>query len=136
MLPHQHFGIAGVFILLISLIFFPENTILTIIKWILVGGIVSALLDLDMMILVSIKSKKHKELQKFKNPKNVMKDFKGFMDALVKTGVLKTGLATHIIIHTLVVLLFYFFINSYFIPVLIGAVTHIASDLPHLRRLF
>ena len=135
MLPHNHFLIAGLTITPVAITVFPEKSPVEIGEWILVGGLLSAAIDLDIIALVYLKSKKEKRLRPFRNIWEIFRKFKLFKDTITETGVLRTGMKTHLLFSILVVLLFYFYLNNYFLPAALGVISHIISDIPNLRRL-
>ena len=132
MLPHHHFLISIIIIIPISIIFFPLLSVIEILLWVLISGFVSILIDMDIIILVNIK--RDNRLNQFKNPKMIFKEFKLFMDTIDETGVLKIAMITHIIISLSFIVLFFLFINTLFIPCLLGVISHIASDVPNINR--
>ena len=132
MLPHHHFLISVIIIIPISIIFFPLLSVIEILLWVLISGFVSILIDMDIIILVNIK--RDNRINQFKNPKMIFKEFKLFMDTIDETGVLKTAMITHIIISLSFIVLFFLFINTLFIPCLLGVISHIASDVPNINR--
>ena len=135
MLPHSHFLIASIVIAPVGILLFPEKSIIEIGQWILIGGLLSAAIDLDVCTLAILKSKKENRLKPFRNPIKIYQKFNLFMDTITDTGVLKTGLKIHLLSSILPILIFYFFINNYFIPVTLGVVSHLISDIPNLQRL-
>ena len=135
MLPHNHFLIAGLVIAPVGIVLFPEKSISEIGEWVLIGGLLSSAIDLDVYILTILKSRKEKRLKPFRNPFEIYRKFKLFMDTITETGVLKIGLKIHLFSSTLIVLICYLFLNSYLIPVTLGVVSHLISDIPNLRRL-
>ena len=135
MLPHNHFLIASIVITLVGILFFPEKSIMEIGRWVLIGGLLSAAIDLDVCALTLLKSKKENRLKPFRNPIEIFRKFNQFMDAITETGVLKTGLKIHLISSILLILISYFFMDNYFIPVTLGVVSHLISDIPNLQRL-
>jgi len=134
MLPHHHFLISVIITIPISIFFFPLLSVIEILLWVLISGFVSILIDMDIIILINIK--KDDRLNQFKNPKMIFKEFKLFMDTIDETGVLKTAMITHIIISLSFIVIFYLFINILFIPCLLGVISHIASDVPNINRVF
>ncbi len=135
MLPHNHFLIASIVIAPVGILFFPEKSIIEMGQWILIGGLLSAAIDLDMCTITILKSKKEKRLKPFRKPIEIYRKFNLFMDTITETGILKTGLKIHLISSILLILISYFFINNYFIPVTLGVVSHLISDIPNLQRL-
>ena len=61
-------------------------------RWILVSGLVSSLIDLDVVALVVLKSKRESRLKPFKNLLEMYRKFELFIDTITETGVLSTGL--------------------------------------------
>lgn len=49
MLPHFHFLIAALIISPITAVLFPEKDIFAIGEWVIMGGILSAAIDLDII---------------------------------------------------------------------------------------
>lgn len=136
MLPHKHFLIAGAVITPFAIIFFPQLPFFIIAKWISLGGILSAAIDLDIYTIALLKSMEKPELRIFRNPLNIYRKFDSFMETILKTGVLKIGMATHLILGAFIFFLTYRFLNSYSIPVLLGILSHILSDMPHLLKTY
>ena len=126
MLPHKHFLISAAVMAPFS-IKTPE--------WILVAGLTSAVIDLDVIALVWVNAGKHDNLMQFKNPINIFSRFKVFMETIHKTGVLKYAMMTHFLLAALVAITAGIFCRPYLIPVAVGAVTHILSDIPNMRLL-
>jgi hypothetical protein len=135
MLPHNHFAISGLTIAAVTYAAYPEKSIMDISKWALFGGILSAAVDLDVVILVYLKSQKDRRLRRFRNIVNIFRDFNGFKDVMAETGVLKTGMISHIILSAVLVVFFYLFSGDFFIPALLGITTHLITDVPNYRRL-
>ncbi|TBR17946.1 hypothetical protein EPO66_01800 [bacterium] len=133
MLPHKHFLIASLTIAPVAVIVSAQKSFVEIISWILIGGFSSAAVDLDILGLVYLKSIKDNRLRQFRNPVKIFAKFRLFMDTISETGVLRLGMKTHFIVSFLIILLSYFFLKPYFIPVIIGVVSHIISDIPHLK---
>lgn len=135
MLPHRHFLIAGLVIAPISVVLFPEKSLEEIWGWVLIGGILSASIDLDIYALVLLKSRTESRLKPFRNPLEIYQNFGLFMDTIFKTGLWKIGLVTHLTLSALLILLPYVFSSAYFVPVALGVISHIITDMPNLQRL-
>jgi hypothetical protein len=135
MLPHKHFLIAELVVFPVAFVLYPEKNVIEIVKWAIVGGFMSALVDLDIVVLVFLKSKSEPSLRPFRSPVEVYRKFKFFMGVIDETGVLKVGMKTHFIFSAFIVLVFYFFVNSYFLSVLLAIISHLISDLPHLYKI-
>jgi len=124
MLPHKHFLISAAAAVPFSL-HRPG--------WILVSGIVSAAIDIDVVSLVWLNPGKQDSLKQFKNPVNIFRRYELFMKTIAETGVLKIALKTHFIISAVMLALSILFFKSLIVPVTIGVATHILSDIPLLR---
>jgi hypothetical protein len=135
MLPHYHAIIAATTVIFVSLIFFPDMTIPDTVMWTVVGSIIAAIIDLDAIILVNIKSKKEPALQRFQSIKTIAADFNAFINTMAETGILKTILSTHVIFSAIIALLFYVFLPSFLIPVALGIITHLLSDIKYIGRI-
>jgi hypothetical protein len=135
MLPHYHFLITVIILLPFIAIFYPELSYTEIVYWIIIGGIISIIIDFDVIFMTYIKSDKEEKLKQFKKPQKLFKNFKQFMDVITELGILKKVMITHIISSILIILLFYFFINHYVVPVSIAVIIHIISDIPNIKRL-
>lgn len=136
MLPHKHFAIAGLVIAPAALLVSPAMSALEIIKWVFACGLVSAMLDLDITAFAMAKARKSAALNPFKRPRNIFRKFDQFMAAALETGILKKALITHLLSSAAIVLIFYFYGMSLFIPVSLGVISHLASDIPNYRRAF
>jgi len=79
MLPHNHFLIAGLVIAPIGIVLFPEKSIGGIGEWVLIGGLLSSAIDLDVAAITILRSKKEKRLKPFRNPVEIYRKFKLFM---------------------------------------------------------
>jgi hypothetical protein len=135
MLPQHHFAISGVAVAAVAYAAYPEKSVMDISKWALFGGVLSAAMDIDIVALVILRSKKHEKLNHFRTIVNIFKDFKGFKDVMAETGVLKEGMISHLVLSSVLIALFYFFSRSYFIPAAIGVISHLITDLPNYARL-
>jgi hypothetical protein len=135
MLPQHHFAISGVAVAAVAYAVYPEKSVMDISKWALFGGVLSAAMDIDIVVLVLLRSNRHETMKRFRNIVNIFRDFGGFKDAMAETGMLKTGMVSHLLLSTLMIMFFYLFWRNYFFPAVIGIVTHLMTDLPNYRRL-
>lgn len=134
MLPHNHLLVAGLVIVPVGIVFFPEKSSGEIGKWVLIGGLLSSAIDLDVYALTILQSRKEKRLKPFRNPVEIYRKYKLYMDTITETGVLKAGLKTHLF-SSLFIILIGCFLTSYLIPIILGVVAHLISDIPNLQRL-
>jgi len=135
MLPHYHFLITVIILLPFIVLFYPELSYTEIVYWIIIGGLISIIIDFDVIFMTYIKSDKEEKLKQFKKPQNLFKNFKQFMDIITELGILKKVMITHIISSMIIILLFYFFINHYFVLSSIAVITHILTDIPNIKRI-
>ncbi|MFH1259657.1 MAG: hypothetical protein ABII74_07615 [Elusimicrobiota bacterium] len=133
MLPHNHFLIAGLVIAPVGLL--DHKTISQVIQLALVGGFASSALDLDVYISVLLKSRQESRLKKFTNPLTIYRQFDLFMDTLMETGIWKTGLWTHPFLSIAIILLTYIYWPAFYLPVALGLISHLISDVPNLKRI-
>ncbi|HMK48594.1 MAG TPA: hypothetical protein VK435_00955 [Thermodesulfovibrionales bacterium] len=135
MLPHNHFLIAALAITPVAVIFPNDRSFTGIAEWVVAGGLLSAAIDLDIFVLVLLKSRDHENLKRFRNPLEIYRSFRLFMETIDETGVLRTGMMTHYVLSFLILVLCYFHLAGYFIPVALGVVTHLLSDMPKLKKI-
>jgi hypothetical protein len=102
--------------------------------WIFVGSFVAGIIDIDAIILVKIKSKNYTTLQRFQNIKEIANDFNSFITTMRETGILKTILVTHVIFSVIIFLLFYLVLESLIMPVILGIMTHLFSDIKYIKK--
>lgn len=125
MLPHKHFLISGAAMAPFAL-HDPAA--------IAVSGLVSACVDIDIVTLVWVYSRKENSLKEFRNPIAVFTRFEKFMRVIADTGVLRAGMRTHFGMFTLFLVGAWLFFPHYFTAVTVGVVTHLLTDIPHLKR--
>lgn len=58
------------------------------------------------------------------------------MDDIYETGVMRTAMTTHPIISLAIVAVFYVFAKPLLLPVILGVLSHLISDIPNYRRAF
>jgi len=135
LLPHNHFLIAGLAMSSFAVALWPDKSLQDIVEWVVIGGLISAALDLDIVTLVWLKSQTVERLKLFRNPLAIYCQFDLFMEAITETGILRTGLISHLCISTIIVLLSRLFAQLCLAPVTIAVLSHILSDIPNRRRL-
>ncbi len=133
MLPHKHFIFSAILIIITALFFFPSLSYTQMLIWVLIGGALSILVDLDSTILLAIS--KDKALKPYRNFIYLNKHFNQFIKIIAKNGILRTAAKTHIILSALFVALSYLLWPAYLTPSLIGIASHLLSDIPALRYL-
>lgn len=135
MLPQNHFVLAAVVTLVAVVLFYPDLDLSGTVVWVLAAGIVAALIDLDVMILVRIKAKDDPELEPWADPREVTKDLTAFLVLLHRKGLLRVVKWTHLASAVVASLVGFFLLPSLFIPIFIGAWSHLATDVPYLWRI-
>lgn len=132
MLPYKHFLTSTLVIAPIALSMGKSAEEIGL--WVLIGGVVSMVIDLDVLTITIFKSKTEPKLKPFVSLLEIHKKYKQFMDTAFETGVLKIVAKTHLISFALIILLSYFYFYQYFIPITIGVVFHSINDLPVFWR--
>jgi F0F1-type ATP synthase assembly protein I len=122
MLPHKHFLIAGI-VILIAAIFF-QVSVFEGILWTAIGGIAAMIIDFDAIIFANISD----EFRQFSNPIDLSRRYNEFMNLLKSTGKIKILMITHILISVIVLAIAFFFLRNYFIPIVLGIGSHLATD--------
>ena len=133
MMPQYHAVIAAVVTAAVGSTLFPDNSITTLLVWVAVSAVVAAVIDLDVMAHVARAAKRDPALKHWTDPRNVGKDFRGFIEALRAKGILRMAGATHMGISIAFILIAWLLSPDLLVPVLIGVVTHLATDVQYLR---
>jgi len=133
MMPQYHSVIAAVVTAVVSLALYPGNSHVTLLVWVVASAIVAAVIDLDVMAHVAVAAKHDPGLKRWTDPRNVGKDFRGFIEALRAKGILKRAGVTHLVISIAFILLTWSLSPSLLVPVSIGVATHLATDLRYLQ---
>jgi len=133
MMPQYHTVIAAVVTAAVGLAIYPGNAMSTLLAWIIASALVAAVIDLDVMAHVARAAKRDPSLHRWTDPRIVGKDFRGFIEALRAKGLLRRAGATHLGISLAIVVVTWLLAPSLLVPVLIGVVTHLATDLQYLR---
>jgi hypothetical protein len=131
MLPQYHLVIGAV-VAAILWPFLGTGGAVGLAAWALVGAAVGAVIDVDIMVLVALRARGEPALKHWSDPRNVARDFKGFLGMLRSTGLLRRAAGTHLLMGAALVTMFWALAPSLLVPALVGAVTHIASDLQYL----
>jgi len=134
MLPHNHFLIAGAVIAPAAMALSPELPPREIVEWTLIGGILSAAIDLDVVAIIMLRSRKEQRLRQFRSLFAIYRHFGLFMDTIAETGVLRTAMITHISLAVMLLLACALLSPHYLVPVALAVLSHIASDIPNVIR--
>jgi len=132
MLPHNHFIVSTLTIAPVAIVY--AGKIEVVFLWVLVGGLVSIVMDLDVIILVFLRSRTEKRLQPYRNPVLIFREFDRFMTVLQETGVRDTVLKTHFMSAAVIPPIFYFLWPAVTIPVALGVLSHLLGDLADINR--
>jgi hypothetical protein len=135
MMPQNHFAVAAVVTLVAVVLFYPDLDLQDTLVWILVAGIVAALIDMDVIIIVRVKAKDDPDLEPWADPREATKDLTGFLVLLQKKGILRTVKFTHMGIAVGATIMGYFMVPDLFLPIVLGVWSHIATDVPYLWRI-
>ena len=132
MLPHNHFIVSTLTIAPVAVVYSGKAE--EVLLWVLVGGLVSIVMDLDVIILVFLRSGAEKRLQPYRNPLLIFRDFDRFMTVLQETGVRDTVLKIHFMTAAVIPPIFYFLWPAVIIPVALGVISHLLTDLADIHR--
>jgi hypothetical protein len=132
MLPHNHFIVSTLTIGPVAIVY--TGNVETVLLWVVVGGLVSMVMDLDVVVLVFLRSNEEKRLQPYRNPLLIYKDFDRFMIVLQETGVRDTVLKTHFMTSALIPPIFYFLWPAVIIPVALEVISHLLTDLADIHK--
>jgi hypothetical protein len=84
--------------------------------------------------VVLLCSREEKRLQSYRHPVLIFREFDRFMTVLKETGVRDTVLKTHFMTAAVIPPIFYFLWPAVIIPVALGVISHLFSDLAHINR--
>ena len=132
MLPHNHFIVSTLTIGPVAIVY--SGNVETVFLWVMVGGLVSMAMDLDVLILVYLRSGAEKRLKPYRNPLLIFKDFDRFMVVLQETGVRDTVLKSHFMTSALIPPIFYFLWPAVIIPVALAVISHLLTDLADFHK--
>ena len=132
-MPQYHAAFAAVTTLVASIVLLPGRPLALVAQWVVAGAVVSGAIDLDVMAHVASATRADPGLKRWTDPGNVGRDFKGFIAALRARGLLRRAGATHVAISFQAVALAILLARGLLVPVLVGVVIHLASDLQYLR---
>ncbi len=133
MLPQSHFAVAAVVTLVAVVLYHPDLDRLDALLWMVVAGVVAALIDLDVILLVRSRARDDPELEPWASPIAVTRDFPEFLGMLRRKGLLRTIAWTHLASAVAATLVGYLLLPSLFIPIVIGAWSHLATDVRYLK---
>jgi hypothetical protein len=135
MMPRYHFIIAAVITAVYAYVTRSCECYYQFGGWALLSGGVAALMDMDVILITRQAAKKDPDLEPFVNPKEATRDLTEFLVLLYHKGLLVRVGATHLTTAVVVTVIAYFLAPEWFIPVAIGAWSHLASDVPYLWRI-
>jgi len=132
-MPQYHAVIAAVVTAAVGAALYPGNALPTLLAWVVASAVVAAVIDLDVMAHVARAAKRDPGLKRWTDPRNVGRDFRGFIEALRAKGLLRLAGVTHLGISAVIVALAWLLLPSLLVPVIIGVATHLATDIQYLR---
>ena len=132
MMPQNHFLVAAVITVVAIVSLYPDLDLPEAALWVVVSGVVAAVIDLDVILLVRWKAKDDPELRPYTDIRVVARDLRAMLRLLHQKGLLVKIAVPHLISATIMTMAAYFIAPSYFIPVVIGAWSHIVSDVPYV----
>jgi len=131
MMPQVHLVVGAV----VSAAIWPflgDDGAISLVAWALVGGAVGAVIDMDIMVIVAAAARGDASLRRWTDPRNVGRDFKGFIGMLRSRGLLRKAAVTHLAMGAALVGAFWLLVPSLLVPAVVGAFTHLVSDLQYL----
>ncbi len=132
MLPHWHLIVGAVAAAIVWWFTGPEP-LWTALAWVAVAGAVGAAMDLDIMAIVRRAGARDPEVAPWADPKAVFADFRGFLGMLRAKGLLRTAAVSHVTVGVVLVVASALLVPDYAVPVAVGVVTHLGSDVQYLR---
>ncbi len=132
-MPQHHAAIAAVAAAAAGLAMVPGHPVATLLAWVAASAAAAAVIDLDVMAHVGWAARTDASLARWTDPRNVGGDFGGFIGALRAKGLLRRAGATHLAISAAIALITWLLAPPLLVPVLVGVLTHLASDLRYLR---
>jgi len=135
MLTHIHFAVSVTVVGIYELIFTPERSVESVFFTAVISGFISSLLDLDVLILIYLKSRNNPDLRVFRNPLNIYKKYDRFMELSSSEKFLGITPLTHVLISIFVLLLLHFYLKNIFIPVFLAIFSHLTGDVPEFWRI-
>ncbi len=133
MLTHHHLLIAFTAVLMAELAASPESSGNAFILATL-AGMVSSLMDLDALVLVYAKSKGDERLRRFRNPLEIYREYDLFLKTASELGLFRYTSVTHISVSLIILSLSYLFFRWFFVPAILGVISHLISDIPEFYR--
>jgi hypothetical protein len=135
MMPQNHFLVAAIITVLFIMMYHPELDRAEATTWVLVAGLVAALIDVDVILMVRLKARTDPELRPYTDMRVVAKDLQAMLSLLHWKGLLVKVAVPHVISASLLTVASYFLAPSIFIPVFLGAWSHLVSDVPYVRAI-
>jgi len=132
MLPHAHLIIAAITIAPVAFTLFGGYKL--VILWVIVGGLTTLLMDLNAFTLVLVFARSHESLRPYCNPFRIYRDFAGFMTTMAEADTLNTVYRFNLITGAVAPIIVYLFWPGLAVPVVLGVLTHLLSDVPGLRK--
>lgn len=132
MLPHGHLIISTLTIAPVAMVY--SGSAEKVIAWVLVGGLATVLMDLDVIVLVLLRSRTEKRLHPYRSLVRIFTEFERFMAVLTETGLRDTVMKSHFAYAALIPPLAYFLWPGMVVPVALGVVSHLLSDLADINR--
>lgn len=132
MMPQNHFAVAAVVTVLAILLFYPDLDLAEATVWVLVSGLVAAVIDMDVILMVRWKARTDPDLRPFTDMRVVAKDLRAMLRLLHQKGLLVKVAIPHLVSAIVLTVASYLLVPSLFVPVFLGAWSHLVSDVPYV----
>jgi hypothetical protein len=132
MMPQSHFVVAAVVTVFAIILFYPDLDLSEATVWVLVAGVVAAVIDIDVILMVRWKARTDPDLRPYTDMRVVAKDLRAMLRLLHRKGLLVKVAIPHLASGVVLTLASYYAAPSVFIPVFLGAWSHLLSDVPYV----
>ena len=132
MLPQNHFVVAAVVTLVAVVLFYPDLDWADALVWVLAAGVVAALIDLDVILMVRWRARTDPDLRPYTDVRVVARDLRAMLRLLHRKGLLVKVAIPHLVSATVLTVASYHLAPSLFVPVFLGAWSHVVSDVPYV----
>jgi len=132
MMPQGHIAVATAVTMVAVVLFYPELDMAGAATWVAVAGLVAAVIDVDVILLVRRWARTDPDLRPYTDVRLVARELRSMLVVLHRKGLLVRVGAPHLLSATLLTVASYSLAPSLFVPVFLGAWSHLVSDVPYV----
>ena len=132
MMPHSHFVVAALVTVVAIILFYPDVDQTEAALWVVVAGIVAAVIDVDVILMVRSRARTDPDLRPYTDMRVVAKDLRAMLRLLHRKGLLVKVAIPHVTSATVLTVAAYLLAPPLFVPVFLGAWSHVVSDVPYV----